>query len=744
MAGSSYDSSLLLTLGEITQLVVECHDPAQTLGSIVRLVQGRFNTAVCSVYVLDPDTGDLVLGATVGLKAEAVGRVRMPLSEGLTGLVGQQLAPVNVEDAFTHPRFKYFPDAGEDLYRSFLGVPLLEGGSLQGVLVLQTVEGRAFTPMEVRTLTTVAAQLAPLVGDARFLERVTVAAHEPAGDGPKEESTTLTGVGLSGGVGLGQAYVVDGFEEWRQTARLTGADTAAEKARLAGAFDRAREEITRLSRHISELVGEDHGAILQAQLMFMQDRNIERDLAHQLDGGASAEGALFATLDQYVAAFARLGTPLHQERVYDIKDVFHRLLWQLRERPTAAAADKVVLVSREASVMELFAVDIDQLAGVVFEHGGPQTHAAILARSLGIPMVGRVPEIHGLRPGRPILVDGTAGTVTLDPPADVALPGRPCNTEPVVAAAVAGLPRVEVNINLLYEARPAFKQGAAGVGLYRSEFLFLARRTLPTEEEQVTIYRKLVGLMGGRPVTIRTFDLRPDKLASYAQMGPSATRPFDWRIVLSSPPLQQLFREQVRAILRAATEGPVRILIPLVTRSEVLDFVMETLGRAREALAREGLDHVPNVPIGVMIEVPAAVPLVAAWSEQVDFFALGTNDLTAAAMGMDRDDPVAAGQLDSLHPGILRLIHATVRDAHQARKPVSVCGEVAADPLGAVALVALEVDSLSVAVNQFAATRAALAAVKPAGITDLRPQLLRQRTARGVRALLEGWCRREG
>ncbi|MGL4553715.1 MAG: putative PEP-binding protein, partial [Gemmataceae bacterium] len=681
-------------------------DPAGTLASIVRLVQGRFNTAVCSVYVLDPDTGELVLGATVGLKEEAVGRVRMPLSEGLTGLVGQQLAPVNVHDAFAHPRFKYFPDAGEDYYHSFLGVPLVEGGTLQGVLVLQTVEARSFSVHEVRTLTTVAAQLAPLVGDARLLERVAFAAHEPAGaEQPADETATLTGVGLSGGLGLGQAYIVDGFDEWRRTVRLTSPDKPGERVRLAGAFLRARDEITRLSRQISELVGEDHGAILQAQLMIMQDRNIEQDLGKSIDAGASAEGALFATLDQYVAAFARISTPLHAERVYDIKDVFHRLLWQLRERPATASSDKVVLVSREASVMELFAVDIDHLAGVVFEHGGPQTHAAILARSLRIPMVGQVREIAGLRPGRRLLVDGSAGTVTIDPPADVAVPGRAAAPEPEVAAAVAGLPRVEVNVNLLYEARPAYKQGAAGVGLYRSEFLFLARRTLPTEEEQVTIYRKLLTLMGGRPVTIRTFDLRPDKLASYAQLGPNATRPFDWRIVLTSPPLQQLFREQVRALLRAATDGPARILIPLVTRSEVLDFVLETLAKAREALAREGLDHVPNVPVGVMIEVPAAVPLVGAWAEQVDFFALGTNDLTASALGLDRDDPAAAGQSDSLHPGILAMIDAVVRAAHAGGRPVSVCGEVAADPLGALALAALGVDSISVAVNQFAATR---------------------------------------
>ena len=744
MVNTPYDRSLLLTLGEITQLVVECHDPAETLANIVRLVQQRFNTAVCSMYVLDPDTGELVLAATVGLKAEAVGRVRMPLTEGLTGLVGQLLTPVNVSDASQHPRFKYFPEAGEDRYHSFLGVPLLEAGTLEGVLVLQTIEARTFSPNEVRTLTTVAAQLAPLVGDAQLLERVTAAAHHPSVPTPcLPAPSQLAGSPLSPGMGIGQAYIVDRFEEWRKTVRLVSTQPEQERERLAGAFIRAREEITRLSKHISELVGEDHGAILQAQLMIMQDRNIEQDLQRALERGASAEGALFSTLDQYVAVFARMTAPMFRERVFDMKDVFHRLLWQLRERPNQDRPEKVVLVSREASVMELFAVDLDQLAGVVVEQGGPQSHAAILARSLNIPMISKVTDPGGqLYPGRRLLVDGTQGTVMLDPPADLELPCSPCPEEITVAAAVSGMPKVEVNVNLIYEAQTAFHQGAAGVGLYRSEFLFLARRTLPTEDEQVTIYRKLIELMKGRCVTIRTFDLRPDKLANVSHMGPTATRPFDWRIVLSSPPLQKLFTEQIRAILRAATAGPTRILIPLVTRSEVLDFVYETLARARVSLAREGLDHVPHLPVGVMIEVPAAVPLVPLWAEQVDFFALGTNDLTATAMGIDRDDPIGEGQLDSLHPGLLRLIHATVREAHAARRSVSVCGEVAADPIGAVALVALEVDSLSVPVQQFAATRAALARIKPSCINELKPQLLRQRSSRAVRTLIANLVQR--
>jgi phosphotransferase system enzyme I (PtsP) len=746
--GTSYESALLLTLGEITQLVVHSHDAAQTLANIVALIQGRFHTDVCSVYLLEPDSGQLVLGATVGLKPEAVGRVRMPLSEGLTGLVGEKLEPVTVADASGHPRFKYFPEAGEDPYHSFLGVPLVEGGTLQGVLVVQTREARTFSADEVRTLVAVAAQLAPLVGDARLLERVAALAHRPtiSAEASARPVPALKGTPLGPGIGAGQAYIVDGFEEWRRTAPLAAADYATERRRLDEAIVRARAEIDRLSRHISELVGEDHGAILQAQVMIMQDRTIESDLDACLRQGASAEGALFATLDKYVGAFQKVATPFFQERVYDVKDVFHRLLWQLRPRPEAAtgSGDKVVLVSREASVMELFAVDLDQLAGVVVEHGGPQSHAAILARSLNIPMVGQVQDFAALlHPGRRLLVDGTRGVVTLDPGvrdqgSGVRRQEAELTPDPCLLTPDPGMPRVEVNINLLYEARPAVKLGVAGVGLYRSEFLFLARRTLPTEEEQVTIYRKLLQMMEGRPVCIRTFDLRPDKLASYANLGPTETRPFDWRLVMQSAPLQQLFREQVRAILRAATEGPVRILVPLVTSSELLDFVVQTVARARTALARQKVEHAPAVPVGAMIETAAAVPLIDLWTEQVDFFALGTNDLAASALGADRDDPVSAGQIDSLHPGLLRLVHGAVRDAHAGGKPVSVCGELAADPLGALALAALEVDALSVPVNQYVATRRALAGRRADAVKALRPLLLAQRSAKAVRALLEG------
>ncbi len=579
------ESALLLTLEEVSQLVSHSHHAGETLSNIVSLIQKRFCTDVCSVYLYEPDSSELLLRATVGLKPESVGHIRMRMDEGLTGLTAQQMRPVMVENARIHPRFKFFPETGEEPYHSFLGVPLVEGGMLQGVLVVQTREARKFSPNETRLLVAIGAQLAPLVSEARLLEEVAAVALHPddhAFSELQKSTLTFTGSGLSPGVGWGHAYIVNGFQEWQDVSRHTDVDSAHEERRFHRALDAAREEIGRLSQRISALVGEDHGAILQGQLMIMQDDHITGNIRDGLQKGNTAEAAILDTLDKYVEAFQKLTNPVFQERVYDIKDVCRRILWHLRPAtPESAGPDeeRLILLAHDASVMDLFSVDFERLAGIVVERGGAQSHAAILARSLGIPMVGQIADfVHRVAPGRPLCVDGASGKVILDAAPESA-PHEIKQTAwtssaPEFLPLDRDLPDLEANINLLCEVGPALATGTTGVGLYRSEFLFLARRTLPTEEEQVGIYSKLLQLLQGRPASIRTFDLRPDKLANYAQLPNSAAHPLDWRLVLTSPPLQKLFKDQVRAILRAAVAGPARILVPLVTSCEQFDFIL--------------------------------------------------------------------------------------------------------------------------------------------------------------------------
>jgi phosphotransferase system, enzyme I, PtsP len=746
---TSQEGPLLLTLEEVSRLVSHGHDPAETLGNIVRLIQVRFATNVCSVYLLEQDRGELVLGATVGLEAAGVGLVRMRLDEGLTGLVAETMAPVMVDEATRHPRFKYFPEAGEDPYHSFLGVPLIEAGVVQGVLVVQTVEPRPFSPDEIRMLVTVASQLTPLVGGVRFLGQV-AAVREGRGPSPRAPAPVappvLDGLPLSGGVGVGRVYISDGFDAGRNTAEAGDVDRAVEQTRLARAMDAARGEITRLSQRISDLVGVDHGAILQAQLMILQDRTIERDLDDVLAEGNTAEAALARVLDKYVEAFRKLTNPMFRERIFDIKDVFRRILWQLLPTPAPAGAsgERIVLVGHEASVLDLLSIEPEHLAAVAVEHGGPQSHAAILARSLGVPMVGQVAGlVDRVHAGQMVRVDGTAGRVVLNAAPETLLAHAGANGFSVAprrttdgAAAHPTLPRLEANINLLGEVDKAVARGIEGVGLYRTEFLFLARRSLPTEEEQVRLYRKLLAALQGRPASIRTFDLRPDKLAQIVHLGAEGAHSFDWRRVHDSPLLQRLFKDQVRAILRASACGPARLLVPHVTQTETLDLVLDTLAQARHELDREGLEHWPKIPLGIMIEAAAAVPMMGTWAGRVDYFAFGTNDLVASALGIDRDDPAEACRGDALHPGILRLIRDGVVAAHAAGRPVSVCGEMAADPPGAMALAALRVDTLSVAVHHLGAAHRALAVLEPEVLDDLADRLVSLETADQVRAHL--------
>ncbi len=552
-AGTTYEGSLLLTLEEISQLVAHSHNSSETLANIVRLIQGRFHTAVCSVYFFVPERGELVLGATVGLQAEAIGRVRMRLDEGLTGLVAQKMAPVAVADAFEHPRFKYFPEAGEDPYHSFLGVPLVEGGTLQGVLVVQTREPRQFSPSEVRMLVTVAAQLAALVGDALLLEQVSAVAHPLAAPTPPTEAAPRRpccrerpSVPASAWARLTSSMRI---EEWRRDVplrrprprRRATPPRRGDGARPRGdhppqpAHLRAGRRGSR--RHPASAADDHAGPHHRAAIS-----------TPAWSGGATAEAALLTTLDKYVAALQKVATPFFHERIYDIKDVFHRILWQLRPRqPADPAGDRLVLVAREASVMELFAVDLDRLAAVVVEHGGPQSHAAILARSLGIPMVGQVADF--------------AAAAALRPPSARRWHRR--HRGPRSRAAVRGAAQrrrrrsAGAGRRRAADAGPARRRGqhqsalrgalrrrargpAASACIAASSSSWPAARCRPRKSRS-SIYRKLLQMMAGRPVTIRTFDLRPDKLAAYSHLGSAAARPFDWRLVLESPPLQQLF-----------------------------------------------------------------------------------------------------------------------------------------------------------------------------------------------------------
>jgi phosphoenolpyruvate-protein kinase (PTS system EI component) len=459
-------------------------------------------------------------------------------------------------------------------------------------------------------------------------------------------------------------------------------------------------------------------------LLILQDSKVDEDLAGFLASGASAESAVLRTLEKYTRAFEQLSNDYFRERLYDIKDVFRRILWHLRPIATDPATheQRLVLVGEEASVADLFSVELERLAAVVVEQGGRTSHAAILARTLGIPMVAQVADLaRKIHTGTPLLVDGDRGQVHVQPTAAMLAEHRTGHVTRVTvhgAALPAGLlptempggkkvPLIYANVNLISEVRPAVDRGAMGVGLYRTEFLILSRRMMISEEQQVVNYRQVIGLLERRPVNIRTFDLRAEKSPPPSAEQPDPGR-LDWRLVLRSPAAQRVFREQVRAILRAGIAGHVRILVPLVVSTEQLHWVKGAVAEAQESLRRDGLPFAENVPLGIMIEVPAAATLVEEWTGHVDFLCVGTNDLLASAMGVSRDDPVSEIVCDPLHPALQRTVAHIVAAGRAANIPVTMCGEMASTAEGVRLLADLGVDALSVAVNHLPTVHATL------------------------------------
>ena len=747
---SNRESLLLLTLGEISDLIAHSHDLHETLCNIVNHIRDRFRTDVCSVYTFDRATDELVLSATVGLRNDSVDRVRMGLHEGLTGLVAERKEPVNVDDASRHPRYRFFPESGEEEFHSFLGVPLIQGGGLQGVIVVQHRDAREYSANEVRILVAVAAQLAILVANARLTRDLSDAVgrlNSPdASANHIVRSARLLGTSASAGCAHGYARRFEAFDisDPRLVSRPAG-DVESEQARLFAAFEAGRNEIDLAARHLAELLGDQFGALMQAQRLMLEDSSLQRDLLRQIEAGDSVERAVVTLGRQYLRAFRKLDHPFFYERIYDIKDVFRRLLHQAAPTSDPVGSDSsIIVVGHEVSLLELFSCDLHRVRGIIVERGGAYSHVAILARSLGIPMITHAHKLHAaVTDGDEVFIDAGSGVAYVNPDASrreicLKLLENHVDERSEPDDAPLDLPiRLEATVNLLPEVARTVRNRAEAVGLYRSEFLELANRSFPTEEEQLEVYRKMLSLLEGRPLTVRTLDLRAEKLVGIAEGVYDADLPWDWRLVDRLPHVQELIRTQLRATLRAATAGPMRILFPMITSQRQLTCALRLLEEASDSLRREGLDAGPAPPIGMMIETPGAALSVRRWAAQVDFVCIGSNDLLHSFLGIERLDDSLESLKDPLDPTFLRTIRHILRAAHAAGRSVTVCGDAASRPRAALALFALEADALSVPPDDLPRLRRAFREARlPVDLAGLRRAILSAKEVEEVHGLL--------
>lgn len=741
------DTMLLLTLGEVSDLVSHSHDLNATLTNIVHHIRGRFQTDVCSVYTLEKDTQELVLSATVGLRDESVDRVRMPLHEGLVGLVAQRKAPVNVEDAPQHPRFRYFPESGEELYHSFLGVPLIQAGLVQGVLVVQHQEPRRYSANEVRMLAAVAAQLAILVANARLTRELSdaVRRESEAGDEPEEplRLAQIQGNSVSPGFAQGRAMRFEAFdfEDPKLVARTPGS-IEFERRLLFEALELGRRDIDICAQHLADLLGEEFGALMHAQRLMLEDRTVQKDLIRLIEAGCSVEQAVVQVCGNYMRAFQKLDNPFFYERIYDIKDVFRRVLTHANPAGDRfEAVESVIVVANEVSLLELFSCDLSRVRGIVVEKGGAYSHVAILSRSLKIPMLTNAHRLlAAVRSGDELFLDGESAVVYINPEKarrDVCLRLFAQQNTPMETDVGTPVPiRLETAVNLLPEVARTVQYGGEAVGLYRSEFLELARRSFPTEEEQLDVYRKILRILNGRPFTLRTLDLRAEKLFGL-QGGSHSDQCWEWRLVDKLPHVQDLLRTQLRAALRAAYDGPMRILFPMITTQRQLRCALRLVEEAKQSLAEEGLHYGQEIPVGLMIEVPAAAMMTRLWAPQVDFLAIGSNDLLHSLLGIERNDDSLLHLKTPLDPGYLKIVRRVVRHAHAAGRPVTVCGEAASNSRAMLALYALGVDALCVPPDDLPKARRILREVSlPATKVSVAKQLVNACDVESVEEIL--------
>ncbi|HEX9265620.1 MAG TPA: phosphoenolpyruvate--protein phosphotransferase [Candidatus Binatia bacterium] len=724
-------------LEDISTLISHSHDLQETLDRIVATVVDRVQTEVCSIYILDRKKNRLTLRATRGLDPESVDKVSMGTSEGLTGLVIERMRPVMVADTLAHPRYKYFPETHEEHFHSFLGVPLIEGKLPLGVLVVQTSRRREFSRDEIRLLKAISAQAASIIVQARLAESLKSKEEERKDfekrmndamrklrsyEGNRREKAAksklhwrgrLNGLAASPGFGRGRAFVLEPRMDLSAIKKKKATNRQREMERFRGAVERGIDQVNVVKTRMNQLISKEENAIFDVYRLILEDPTIIQQIENQiLKEGYTADYAIKVVFERYLQSIANLEDNYLRERTTDVKDAAQRLL----ENLSGAAGqqynipDDAVLVAEDLSPADLSMLEGDKFKGIALATGGVTSHASILAKSFEIPSVvaieGLMDSIHN---DDMLIVDGNAGNVHVNPNPEVTREYNRLEKDYAALnrelSGLKNLPpettdgrRVSLyaNIGLLSDVAFAQLHGAQGIGLYRTEIPFLSHRDFPSEEEQYSLYSRVVESMVGKPVTIRTLDIGADKYPTYMRSATIEPNPFlGWRSIRISLEVEEIFKTQLRAILRVGELGRVRLLIPMVTSLEEIQKVKEILTEAKSELDHEGTPYDRQMELGIMVEVPAAVQLAERFLREVDFLSIGTNDLIQYILAVDRSNRKVANLYEPLHPAVLSALNATITAGKREGKRVGMCGEMAGDPLCAILLLGMGLEEFS-------------------------------------------------
>ncbi|HEY2708708.1 MAG TPA: phosphoenolpyruvate--protein phosphotransferase [Caulobacteraceae bacterium] len=707
--------------------------PAQSkLDMVTRIIAVSMVAEVCSLY-LSAKSGEMELFATEGLDPAAVHVTRLKPGEGLVGEIMRQGRPLNLSDAPAHPAFSYRPETGEDPFHSFLGVPLLRGGRAIGVIVVQNRTSRVYAEDEVEDLQIIAMVLAEMVSTGELIDPTQLKDVEIAPQRPER----MRGQKFADGLALGVAVL---HEAPVAAGQLLSDDPAAEEAKIKTAIGALQAQIDQMLEGHQAVLGPSYD-LLETYKMMAFSRSWNHSLVEAVRSGLTAEAAVERVRSEHRAGIGQARDPYLRERVHDLEDLNDRLLRHLAGDGDKARVlpDNAILIARSLGPAELLEYDRSKLAGVLLEEGSSASHAAIVARALDIPCVGRLTGLRDrVSEGDPVIVDAESGEAYLRPRPDVvtALKARlgvrlQRRAEFARLRDTPAFTRDGAKITLLMNAGLAVDlesltdTGAEGIGLFRTEFQFMVSEDLPRFNAQAALYLRVMEAAGDLPVTFRTLDLGGDKVLPYLKAEQEDNPALGWRAIRMGLDRPGILRLQLRALIAAARGRPLKIMFPLVASVDEFRAARALVDFEVAWAQRRGRPPPSRLDVGAMIEAPALIWHLDALLPMTDFVSVGTNDLMQYMFAADRGNPRVADRYDPLSPPALRALKRIQEACVETGTPVSVCGEMAGRPLEAFALVALGFDALS---------------MPPAGIGPVKQMVLscdREAARRGVEALLK-------
>lgn len=722
------------------------------LDQVVDLVAGKMDSDVCSIYLLRDN--HLELFATHGLRKEAVHVTRLRMGEGLVGTIAAEGRTLNLAEAAEHPAFLYKPETGEEHFHSFAGVPIVRLESPIGVLAVQHAEPRRYEDVEIEALQTVAMVLSEMIAGARLVDGARRSRLRSAGP------LRLPGLKLVSGMARGQAV----FHEPRVVVEHTVAeDIEAERERVYAAFRKMREQIDTMTRDAEFGTTGEHQEILETYRMFAYDEGWSRRINSAIDSGLTAEAAIERVQQRTRARMQEIDDPLLQERMHDLEDLSNRLLRIVSGRIGTAAqtglAHDTVLIARNLGPAELLEYDRRRLKAVLLEEGSLTSHMTIVARAIGVPVIGRLHDIrHSVDEGEAILVDGDNGSVIVRPTRQLLanFDHRMALSQKRRAefAAVRNLPAttldglecsVMVNAGLAEDAVSLPMTGAEGIGLFRTEFQFLVSATLPGRDRQHRLYTRVLEAAGDRPVIFRTVDIGGDKALPYLtdDAEEQAENPsMGWRALRLSLDRSTLMKAQARALIDASAGKPLRVMFPMISEPWEYEEARALFEKQIDWAARKSRRAMPTrVEFGAMLEVPSLAEMLDQLLPRVDFISIGTNDLTQFLLAADRSDPRLAQRYDWLSPAVFRFLKRVITQCRSAGVPVRICGEMGGRPLEAMALIGIGASKFSITPAGVGPLKAMIRSLNSAAIRTRMDQLL-AKPPRDMRKALSDWARR--